>query len=454
MIYKGSFLFAARQRSVTDGVRAPSHFHTDSHGWAELLPERRAGRPLNGNHRVPWVVVGAGFTGLACARRLGELHPEQTILLLDARLVGQAASGRNSGFAVATSQFSGGVGEDQIPNCRRVNRINQAGLKLLGDQVDANSIDCQWRRDGFFHTAVDSGALKEYEHFLRYLRRLEIEHRPLGGCELRESLGSDFYQAGLHVADGALLQPAALVRGLADTMPANVSLHEQSPVLGIENGRPLTLHLEAAEVKTDKLILATNYEATRLGFLRSYIIGSTLAGSFTRTLTSEELASLGSLSEWGALSLHGGGATLRLTRDHRISIRNTAEYHGSSLLTDSELSRRQVVHRTAFDRRFPQLAHVPFEFAWSGVEGITRNGTNFFGRRRDNIYLAGGYNGSGVSRGTAFGTAIADYAGGETSQTVSDCLACAPGAWMPPRPLLDIAAFFTVRSRFKGVGRD
>jgi glycine/D-amino acid oxidase-like deaminating enzyme len=216
----------------------------------------------------------------------------------------------------------------------------------------------------------------------------------------------------------------------------------------------LTLQLANGEVKADKLILAMNYESSTLGFLRPYLIGSTLSGSFTRVLNKKELASLGSQKEWGVLSLHSGGATLRLTRDHRLCIRNTAEYHGSKLLSDEKLAHRQVIHRAAFDKRFPQLAQVPFEYSWSGVEGISRNGTNFFGRQRDNIYLAGGYNGSGVSRGTAFGTAIADYASGHTSQTISDCLASAPGAWMPPRPLLDIGAFFTVHSRFRGVGLD
>jgi glycine/D-amino acid oxidase-like deaminating enzyme len=188
--------------------------------------------------------------------------------------------------------------------------------------------------------------------------------------------------------------------------------------------------------------------------LRSRIVGSTLAGSFTRVLTAAELESLGSLTEWGAISLHAGGATLRLTRDGRLSIRNTAEYHGSVLFSDEQLAARQAIHRAAFDKRFPQLAQVPFEYAWSGVEGITRNGTNFFGRQQGNIFVAGGYNGSGVSRGTAFGTAIADYASGESSQTVSDCLASVPAQWMPPRPFLDVAAFFIVRSRFKGVGLD
>ncbi len=430
------------------------NFPTDHHGWAELLPDRQANQPLHGAHRQSWVVVGAGLTGLACARRLAELHPDQQILLLDARCVAEGASGRNSGFVVATSQFPGRVEQNQLDNYCRVNRINQMGLDLLSAQVSQHAIDCQWRREGFYHTAVDRKAIKEYEYFRQYLDTLKVDHEPLDKTVLGEHLGTDHYQVGIHIADGALVQPAALVRGLADTLPANVSLHEQSPVLKIEDGKPLTLHLANAEVKTDKLILATNYEAPALGFLVPYIVGSTLAGSFTRKLSKAEFSSLGNLTEWGAISLHSGGATLRLTRDHRISIRNTAEYHGSTLLSDKELSRRQTTHRAAFDKRFPQLAQVPFEYSWSGVEGISRNATNFFGRQRENIYLAGGYNGSGVSRGTAFGTAIADYASGATTPMVNDCLASTPGTRMPPRPLLDIAAFFTVRSRFQGVGQD
>ena len=429
-------------------------FPTDGHGWSELLQPRQPCVALTTGKRVAWAVIGAGLTGLASARRLARLHPEQEILLLDARCVGQGASGRNSGFAVATSQFNGGFDPRQLDNYRRVNRINRAGLDLLDAQVAANSIDCQWRREGFIHTAIDQTALREYDFFRRYLEALEVDHELLGAGELQARLGSGLYQAGIAIGDGALVQPAALVRGLADSLPANVTLFEQSPVLEIVDGKSISLRLAAAEVICDRLVVATNYEAPSLGLLQRYLIGSTLAGSFTRVLTESERTSLGRLKEWGALSLHSGGATVRLTADGRIKIRNTAEYHGGRLLDDAVLAARQATHRMGFEKRFPQLAHVPFEFAWSGVEGITRNGTSFFGQQRNNVFFAGGYNGSGVSRGTAFGTAIADYASGESTETVSDCLASAPAAWIPPRPLLDIGAFFTVRSRFRGVGLD
>jgi glycine/D-amino acid oxidase-like deaminating enzyme len=154
------------------------------------------------------------------------------------------------------------------------------------------------------------------------------------------------------------------------------------------------------------------------------------------------------------LSLHSGGATLRLTTDGRISIRNTAEYNGGLLLSKSQLKQRQIIHRVRFEARFPQLSQVPFETSWSCIEGISRNGTSFFGKVNEHIYYAGGYNGSGVCRGTAFGTALADWSAGNISQLIEDCLGYPKASWLPPRPLLDVGAWFTVRNRFRGVGKD
>ncbi|WP_416882486.1 FAD-dependent oxidoreductase [Marivita sp.] len=48
--------------------------------------------------KYDWLVVGAGITGLSAAHRLGELVPQDRVLLVDARPVGWGASGRNSGF--------------------------------------------------------------------------------------------------------------------------------------------------------------------------------------------------------------------------------------------------------------------------------------------------------------------------------------------------------------------
>ncbi len=431
-----------------------SEYTTDHHGWSELLPARKKNPSLTGDFRTPWLVVGAGLTGLSAARRLANFNPSEEVLLVEARVVGQGASGRNSGFAVQYSQFSGAFDKGLINEYQRVNRINQAGLSLLRNSVFDNNIECAWHEDGFHHAAVDEMAILECEHFQGYLQGLEISHTALGRDEMSERLGSSIYKRGFHVHEGALLQPAALVRGLADSLPKNVTLFESSPVLKMSYGKQITAQFALGSVIADKVILATNYETPKLGFLNRHLIGSTLSGSFTRVLNTQELESLGCKIQWGVLSLHGGGATVRLTGDGRICLRNTAEYLGANLLSDQRLRKRQSIHREAFERRFPQLQNVPFEYAWSGVEGISRNGTNFFGQQKENVFIAGGYNGSGVSRGTAFGSALAEYAAGGQSELITDCLNSKPASWLPPRPFLDIGAAFSVRSRFKGVGLD
>ena len=431
-----------------------SEYKTDHRGWSEFLPVREKGLSLTGDIKTPWLVVGAGLTGLSAAHSLAALHPNETIVLVEARKIGQGASGRNSGYAVQHSQFPGAFNKGLINEYKRVNRINQAGLALLRASVFDNDIECAWHEDGFHHAAIDDMAVLECKHFQSYLQGLDIPHTALDQNELSERLGSPVYKYGFHIHDGVLLQPAALVRGLADSLPNNVTLFESSPIQTLSYDKQITAQLADGRVIADKVILATNYEAPRLGFLKRRLIGSTLSGSFTRVLTTQELESLGSKRQWGVLSLHGGGATVRLTEDGRICLRNTAEYLGATLLSDKQLHKRQAIHRNAFERRFPQLQHVPFEYAWSGVEGISRNRTNFFGQFKHNVFIAGGYNGSGVSRGTAFGSALAEYASGGQSGLITDCLQSKTATWLPPRPFLDMGAAFSVRSRFKGVGLD
>ena len=107
------------------------------------------------------------------------------MVLLDARHIGQGASGRNSGYAVGLSHFSGGFDPSQSEEYRRVNRINRAGLDILRGQVNDHAIECQWRESGIYHTARDKHAEAEGESFLRYLDALKEPHRALDADELR-----------------------------------------------------------------------------------------------------------------------------------------------------------------------------------------------------------------------------------------------------------------------------
>ena len=133
-------------------------FDNETKGWVDLVPARQSQPKLTSNLEAKWLVIGAGFTGLSCARRLAEINPKDQIILLDARELGQNASGRNSGYAVAHSHFSGPYQESQLEKYQRVDRINQVGLNSLRTLVKDNSINCDWIESGIYHTAADNNS--------------------------------------------------------------------------------------------------------------------------------------------------------------------------------------------------------------------------------------------------------------------------------------------------------
>ncbi len=429
-------------------------FDHETRGWVDLIPSRKPQAKLTTNLEAKWLVIGAGFTGLSCARRLAELNSNDQIVLLDAREIGQNASGRNSGFAVAHSHFSGVYDQAKLSHYQRVDRINHAGLNSLRTLIMEHNIDCDWHEQGFYHTAADVNSSTECDNFIDSLQKREIAHISLSQDQLKEQLGTKWYEKGVKVEGGALMQPAKLVCGLADKLPSNVSLYENTPVIEMILGENIRLITPNATITADKVVLACNYESLALNQPKQRIVGVTLSGSITRILSKDEVALLGNQSSWGVLSLHSGGATIRLTEDGRIALRNTAEYNNQSLLTDHQLLKRQQIHRESFINRFPQLSHVSFEHCYSGVEGVSANKTNIFNKFSKILYFAGCYNGSGITKGTAFGMGIAEYVCQHESDLVSDCLATRKANWLPPRPLLDIGAWFVTKQRFKGVGKD
>ena len=79
----------------------------DSCSWINNLSKRNNIKTLSSNLESEWLIVGAGYTGLSAARKLGQLYPNQKIILVDAQLAGEGASSRNSGYLVDTTLNDG-----------------------------------------------------------------------------------------------------------------------------------------------------------------------------------------------------------------------------------------------------------------------------------------------------------------------------------------------------------
>ena len=104
----------------------------------------------------------------------------------------------------------------------------------------------------------------------------------------------------------------------------------------------IVCYFKNGTVKTKKIIFATNGFLKFLGIKKNYNFPITLTASMTRTLTDEEYNSIGRPKEWGVLPVRPMGATIRMTKDKRILIRNTAEIHNPFKMSQLELDKRAI----------------------------------------------------------------------------------------------------------------
>lgn len=424
-------------------------------GWISALGPRTPFPRLSKTEKADWVVIGGGYTGLSFARKMAEASPRARVIVLDAQAIGAGASSRNSGFAVANSSSGEVFNPNKLAEYNRINRINKAGIDILRDTIGKNDIECQWREIGKYTCGADDTTDKTADSLVQWLEASGTVYEDLSNADLSDQLGTSYYKRGIWTKGDVMLQPAALVHGLSKTLPANVDLYEHSPITQIsKHGAKLHLQCAGATVIADRLILATNSFLHTMTPKPSHTVPLTMAGSLTRPLTSMEQEAIGNPKDWGVLSLHGMGATLRYTHDHRILVRNTTKYKKDSFLSGNEMELAREDHINCLEKRFPTLDKLNFEHTWQGVICVSRNSSSLFGKLADNIYGAGCYNASGVSKGIAFGHALADYVLNRESDLVNDILQYPQLKWMPPKPILDAAMKAVVWGRKRSVGRD
>lgn len=424
--------------------------HDDSScGWYAALPQQPACKRLQGEQRADFAVIGAGFAGLAAARRLGELLPDKRIILVDAQRVGQGASGRNSGFVIdLPHKFA--LEHPDPAHKQRLLSLNRAAIAQLQGLIERHGIDCQWSHAGKYQGAVGQRGLAYLQHFETLLTNLGEPFRLVERDELAQVLGNTYYSRAIFTPGCYLMQPAALVTGLAHSLPENVELLEESPITGLQRDGQGGWLLQGSQgtIRTEQLLLGTSIFTQEFGYLRNRLLPVMTFASWTRPLSDAELAAFGGQLDWGLTPADHAGTTVRMTQDRRLIIRNTYKHvpkYGKST-SDGMRESVRADHRKAFLARFPQLADVPFSHTWGGVYAISRNFTNFFGELEPGVFASACDNGVGAAWGTISGTLLAEMAVGSDSAQLRDIQAVTGMPSLnPPEPFLGLG----VRSRIR-----
>ncbi|MEM7351849.1 MAG: FAD-binding oxidoreductase [Acidobacteriota bacterium] len=426
-----------------------------SSGWNEPLPARPPSRSLRGEVRADTAVIGAGFTGLAIARRLAEVEPDWRIAILEAQRVGSGASGRASGFVVDLTDFASRM---PLEAMRLYVEVAGSGIADLRRLVRDHDLDCDWDETGWIRAAGGEEGQRFLDAFPSLYEPLEIDYERLDRDRMHAITGTSFYRAGMRLPGYPLVHSAALVRGLAQTLPKSIELYEESPVLRIRGGNasriqggsasplrgenPFRIETEHGSVIADRILLATNGYTPALGFLPRRIFPLYTFGSFTRPLTDAEQQALSGDSEWGLLAMDPMGSTVRRTRDQRILIRNTSFYSRKLRVDRPTRERMRQFHRQAFDQRFPMLPEAELEYTWAGLMGTSHNGQISFGELRPGLFVAAGYTAAGIAMGTAAGRLLAELAAGVDSPHLRFVLDLPKPTWMPPDPFRSLGGWW------------
>ena len=408
-----------------------------TNGWNNILPARIPNPPLTNAVNADWVVVGAGFAGLAAARRLAENRPQDQVILVEAQDLAGAASGRNAGFAIDLPH--GQQLQDELSVMPRHLRLARSAIDYLQQQIDTHSIECQWSSRGQYHGAVSAHAFRtEIEPFARVLDQLGEPYRLLDHQQLADEIGTSYYHGALYAPGAFLMNPAALVRGLGDSQPENVTIYENSPVITANYGGKITLTTPNGCVRAQQLILGTGIYTEEFGFYKRSLLPIALSASLSRSLTIEEQKALGGQEDWGLTPVGMPGVTMRYTRDHRLLIRQKVEYGPGCRRSDAYRTALRVGHQACFNARFPMLPEVTIEHTWTGFVCVAQNQGHGFGKVADNIHSAICQNGIGVTKGTISGLLAADLACSRDNPLISDLQSLGTPNRLPPQPFLGL----------------
>lgn len=383
-------------------------------GWLEILDPLPEPTVLTGELHVDHVVVGAGYGGLAVARRLAELDPGASIALVEAGRVGNNAAGRCSGFIIDHAHNIRAKSFDEDPEgAKEQIALNRLGIDYLADIVSSHGIECDWRQEGKVHAAASAKGERFLETFTKSLDAIDEDYSVLDGAECTRRFGTDFYTGGVLAPHSVVAQPAALAAGLAATMPDNVLVFESSPVTSLDYGPPHTLRTARGTIVSPSLVLAANGFGEAFGFMKNRLIPMITWGSMTRELTDDEVARLGGLDQYAIIPAHPAGTSVRRLSERRILIRNQYTFARRSDMQKGK-DKVRAIHEKSFRNRYPMLPDVEFEYTWGGPLSLSRNGAGVCGELAPGVWSTMAYQGVGMAKGTTSGKLLAEHMMGET----------------------------------------
>ncbi|WP_082305182.1 NAD(P)/FAD-dependent oxidoreductase [Leucobacter japonicus] len=421
--------------------------------WLDDLGETEAHPPLAGDTTTDLLVVGGGYNGLWAALRSKERYPDREVVLIEAKRLGWAASGRNGGFCEPSLTHGRANAAIHVPGEEAI--LAELGEKNLADllaTLERYGIECDVRPHGVIKLATEPHQVPALEA----LAASDSSVRVLRGPELQAQVRTAAAEVGgWATEEGVVLNPARLVRGLAEACRSlGVRFYEDTPATGLRSlGRDAGVEVTTprASIRARHVALATNGFPSLLRSTRLHTVPVYDYAVVTDPLTAEQRASLGWDLEQGVTDMNNRFHYMRLLTDadgrERLLLGGyDALYHfGRRVRPEYDVSEstfeRLTVH---LETLFPQLMGVQYSHAWGGMIDTCSRFFAFFTRaHHGQVVAAAGFTGLGVAATRFAADVMLDLLHGESTERTRTSLVRKRPMPFPPEPFAWPAIRFT-----------
>ena len=445
-----------RSRPKSSVVDHALHGSRQAVFWLDDIAPAQRYPTLTADLDCDLAVVGGGYCGLWTAILAKQRNPSSRVVLLEAKTVGWAASGRNGGFCEASLTHGEENGQSRWP--KEIDRLNEMGMENLDaiEQAVADlGIDCDFERNGALSLAVE-------EHQVEWLTELAADAAKVGNTDevfldteaVRAQVNSPTYLAALwSKRSSALVHPAKLAAELARVATElGVDIFEHSPVTaldtsGLSPAEGTAVRTSAARVLAKKTALATNVFPSLLKRNRLATVPVYDYALMTEPLNAAQLADIGWDNRQGLGDLANQFHYYRMSKDNRILFGGyDAIYHYGRRVRAQYEDRPETYDTLGhhFFTTFPQLEGLKFSHRWAGAIDTSTRFCAFFGTARGGrIAYAAGFTGLGVAATHFAAEVMLDKLEGADTERTRLAMVRETPLPFPPEPIASIGVQVT-----------
>ena len=349
------------------------------------------------------LVIGSGYTGLCTA--IQTCRNGLDTVVLEAQDAGWGGSSRNGGqvspsIKPSFQELSRKYGEEPA---RELLKEGNNALKWIGDFIQEENIDCDFRRVGHYYGAH---SLSQFKHLEKIINEqpegLQLDVNLIPKSQQHTEIGSDFYHGGIVHKNHASLDPARFHQGLLEgALTSGAQIKTHCAVNKIEKkGGIFQIHTEAGTMSAREVVVATSgYTGTATPWHRrrvipigSYIISTEL---LAEDLVNELIPRDRVITDSRKLVVY-----YRASPDRKRIL-----FGGRVSLNETDPDKCAKPLHKKLTQIFPQLAKIKVSHSWMGFVGFTFDHMPHTGDK-EGVHYAMGYCGSGVCLSSYFGTKL------------------------------------------------